>query len=67
MGIAIRGSLVALCAALAPARPQGDPWVAPRALRVGEAAFVRAGGVRDAYGDFNGEASPLIVAGGPPR
>ena len=40
---------------------RGDgAWVAPRALAAGESAVVEAGGVRDAYGNRNGEASQTV-------
>ena len=52
-------------------------WYADTRLAPGEVAFVRAGGVRDAFGEFNGRPSmavdstgkllpaPLVAAGGP--
>jgi hypothetical protein len=40
-----------------PARREGDRWISSRALRAGESAVVPAGGVVDAYGDFNGASS----------
>jgi hypothetical protein len=38
----------------------GDRWVTSSPLRPGELALVRAGDARDAWGDFNGEASPVL-------
>ncbi len=35
----------------------GDRWITARRLRPGEVARVEAGGVRDAYGNFNGAPS----------
>jgi hypothetical protein len=41
-----------------PARRAGDRWISARALQPGESASVPAGGIRDAYGDFNAAATP---------
>jgi hypothetical protein len=38
----------------------GDRWVTSSPLRSGERALVRAGDALDAWGDFNGEASPVL-------
>jgi hypothetical protein len=44
----------------APAHRVGDRWVTSLPLRPGEHAQVRAGDARDAWGDFNGEPSPVL-------
>ena len=49
------------------ARPRGDRWSVTRKLRPREAAYVRAGDVRDDYGNYNGADSPkLYGSAGPP-
>jgi len=40
-------------------------WVAPAALRPGDAAVVRRGGVRDANGELNGTPSGVVIRGKP--
>ena len=42
------------------ARPRGDRWSVTRRLRPREAAYVRAGDVRDDYGNFNGADSERL-------
>ena len=42
----------------------GDRWVSQRALRAGERAYAGVGCVRDAFGNFNGAASPAVGAPG---
>jgi hypothetical protein len=42
-------------------RREGDRWVAPRALRGGEAVYVESGDACDAHGNYNGK--PSAVAG----
>jgi hypothetical protein len=44
----------------ASATPVGDRWVTSYRLKLRESAVVPVGGVRDAFGDFNGLASPEI-------
>ena len=42
------------------ARPRGDRWSVTRKLRPREAAYVRAGDVRDDYGNYNGADSERL-------
>ena len=44
-------------------RKEGDRWVAPRALRGGEAVYVESGDACDAFGNYNG--APSAVLGNP--
>jgi hypothetical protein len=44
------------------ATPVDGKWIAPVRLARGDEAFVAAGGVRDAWGNFNGASSASITA-----
>jgi hypothetical protein len=46
-----------------PAAKLGDRWATAYRLRARESAFVAAGGVKDAYGNFNAVASPEVRFG----
>ncbi len=52
------------CLETATVTRQGGRWVTSRALAPGETAQVLAGGVIDGFGNFNGDASPVLSGGG---
>jgi hypothetical protein len=59
--VRIRSAATGALIARVEARPQGDRWVTTRTLGPGETAVVAAGDVRDAYGNRNGAASPVLA------